>query len=327
MVLIPVAGCGFAGGPRARSGHLPTYTSGIHFPDPNRLGQHSYGLYFNTEASGIVYTCKGGHIDIDHVRGSADNVRNLVEKIRRTLSKERKGFSFTLTGEMAAHKVRFTYPDDWERRPDKDAIIDQVAYDTAAYLSFSAMTWHEIQTWFGVHFAFIEPEFNSAFSWEDVYSNLIGVWLGVEAVKDTEHNFDKAVTMAIYRRLRELGVQPKRTAIAASDKVRGRWYTGGFVPDMKMRNFDIGLDGYLTPTLVPGLADCNDEPLKLAAPTLDTLKRYGFIMTYEIKPYVLEQGRIFSAAGSKRIFPEEHFPILIEYMKKDAIRRGYKYDE
>jgi hypothetical protein len=50
-------------------------------------------------------------------------------------------------------------------------------------------------------------------------------------------------------------------------------------------------------------------------------------MTYEIKPNVLEQGRIFKAAGSKKIFPEKHLPILIEYMKKEAIKRGYKYDE
>jgi len=327
MVLIPVAGCGFAGGPRARSGHLPTNTSGIHFPDPNHLGQHAYGLYFNTEASGIVYTCKGGHIDIDHVRGSADNVRNLVERIRQTLSKERKGFSFTLTGEMAAHKVSFTYPEDWERRPDKDAIIDQIAYDTAAYLSFSAMTWHEIQTWFGVHFAFIEPEFNSAFSWDDVYSNLVGVRIGVEAMKDTEHGFDKAMTLGIYRHLKELGVQPRSTAIAASDKVRGQWYSGNFIPDMKMRNFDIGLDGYVTPTLVPGLDECKDPPLTLPAPSLATLEKYGFSMTYEIKPNVLEQGRIFKAAGSNRIFPEKHYPILIEYMKKESLKRGYKYDE
>jgi hypothetical protein len=42
---------------------------------------------------------------------------------------------------------------------------------------------------------------------------------------------------------------------------------------------------------------------------------------------ILEQGRILKAAGSKRIFPEKHFPILIDYMKKDALRRGYKYDE
>jgi hypothetical protein len=96
---------------------------------------------------------------------------------------------------------------------------------------------------------------------------------------------------------------------------------------MKMRNFDIGLDGYVTPTLVPGVAGCDGQPLTLPAPTMDTLKRYGFSMTHQIMPNVLPQGRIFKAAGSKKIFPAEHYPILIEYMKKESLEKGYKYDE
>jgi hypothetical protein len=45
----------------------------------------------------------------------------------------------------------------------------------------------------------------------------------------------------------------------ASEKVRGEWYAGEvvYMVNMKKRNFDIGLDdGYVTPTLVPGLSDC-----------------------------------------------------------------------
>lgn len=325
--LMAVSGCSL-GGPRARIGHLSTATFGIAFPDPNHLGTHSYGPISFGEVSGIVYTCKGGHIDLDHIRGNADATHFLIKKISTTLSKKRRGFSFNLGGEMSTHVIRFTFPDNWDRQMDKDKIINEIAYSTAPYVAFNATTWHEILTWFGVHFALVEPEFNSAFSWEDSYSNLVGTKLGVEATKDTEHDFDKAMTMAIYRQLKELGVQPRSTAIAASEKVRGQWYTGNLVPDVKMRNFDIGLDGTITPTWVPGVSGCDSEPLSLPAPTKDTLKHYGFSMTYEIKPNViLEQGRIFKAAGSNRIFPEEHFPILIEYMKKDAIRRGYKYDE
>jgi hypothetical protein len=324
---LTVAGCSFSGGPRARVGYLPTATFGVVFPDPDKLGRHAYRLDLFGEAGGIVYTCKGGHIDLHHIRGTADDARYLVKRIRETLSKKRKGFSFNLTGEMSTHKIRFTYPANWDRQQDKDEIIDEIAFETAVYLAFNAMTWHEMQTWFGVHFALVEPEFNSAFSWEDTYSNLVGARLGVEAVKDTEHDFDEAMTVAIYRRLKELDVQPRETAIRASDSIRGQWYTGNFVPDMRMRNFDIGLDGTIRPTLVPGVADCNDEPLELAAPTLETLERHGFAMTYEIKPNVLEQGRIFKAAGSNRIFPEKHYPVLIEHMKKEALERGYRYEE
>ncbi len=322
-----LAGCSVTGGPRARLGYLPTDTFGIRFPDPNKLGHHSYGLGI-PDRGGIVYTCKAGHIDIDHVRGNADNTRHIFKLLRKTLSKGKKSLSFSITGEPSTNKVRLTYPQDWDQRADKEKIIAEIAFDTAPYLAFHTTIWHEILTWFGYHYALIEPEFNSAFSWEDVYSNLTGTQLAVEAMKDPNRNFDKAMVEAIYRRLEKLDVQPRSTAIAASDKMRGKWYTGNFVPDMKMRNFDIGLDGTVTPTLVPDVEGCNSEPLPLPAPTLDTLERYGFSITYEIKPNaLLVQDRIFKAAGSKRIFPAKHFPAIIEHMKKDAAEKGYQYDE
>jgi len=324
ILMATSAGCSFTGGPRARIGYLPTATFGILFPDPNHLGTHGYGFSLS-ETGGIVYTCRAGHVDLDHIRGNADNTRYLFKKIRKTLSKKGKGFSFNLTGEMSTHRIRFTYPDNWDRQQDKDKIIDEIAYSLAPYLSYNATIWHEFQTWFGVHYALFEPEFNSAFSWEDLYSNLVGTELAVEAMKNTDYSFNEAMTIAIDRKLRELQVRPRSVAIGASDKVRGDWYTGNFIPDTKMRNFDIGLDGYVTPTVVAGIKGCSSEPLLLPVPTLDILKGYGFSMSYQIKPNVLEQGRMYKAAGSKKIFPEEHFPIMLEYVKKQALKKGYKY--
>jgi hypothetical protein len=318
------AGCNI-GGPGPRAGYLPTATFGVHFADPDNLGRHSYG-FGPFEAGGIVYTCKAGHVDIDHVRGSADMTRHLIKQIRRTLSERKTGFSFHSTGELSSHRVEFTYPGNWSAVADKDKVINEVAFSTAPYLALTATTWHEILTWFGVHFAGFEPEFNSAFSWEDTYSNLVGTRLGVVAVQDNSRSFDDAMTIAIDAKLRKLGVQPKATAIYASDKVRGRWYSGNFVPDTKMRNFDIGLSGSITPTLVPGIAACDGQPLTLPAPTTKTLKRYGFSMYHEIKPNVFEQGRIFKAAQSKKIVPKKHYPIIMEYIKKQAKAMGYKYD-
>ena len=326
LIFVLLSGCGFGGGARARVGYLPTATFGVKFSDPDRLGKHSSG--FNPfEVGGIVYTCKAGHVDLDHVRGNADLTRYLAGKVRRALSSGAKGFSFSVTGELSSHKIAFTYPVGWGGVSDKERVIEEISLPTAAYLAYNATIWHEVLTWFGVHFVGFEPEFNSAFSWEDVYSNLIGTRLGVEALKDTGRSFDEAMTIAIDRQLRELKVQPKATAVHASDKVRGYWYTGNFVPDTRMRNFDIGLDGTVTPTLVPGIAGCDDEPLTLPVPTLEVLEGHGFSMRHEVRPNVLEQGRIFRAAGSKTIVPVIHYPVLLEYMKRDADRKGYMYDE
>jgi hypothetical protein len=326
LLLLTLTGCSLSGGPRMRLGCLPTATFGVPFPDPDNLGQHAYGFGLS-ESGGIVYTCKGGHIDIDHVRGSADATRYLVRRVRETLLSGREQFTFHLTGETSRHTIMFTYPPNWDKEPDKERIVGEVSMAAGPYLAMNATIWHEIMTWFGVHFGGFEPEFNSAFSWEDTYSNLIGTRLAVEAMRDTGQDFDDAMTMGIQRQLRELGVQPKSTAIHASDKVRGTWYTGNLVPDLKMRNFDIGLDGSITPTLVPDIEGCSDAPLTLPSPNLDTLSRHGFTLSHHIRPRVFEQGAIFRAAGSDKLLAETHFPILLKYMKLDAAKRGYMYDE
>ena len=56
--------------------------------------------------------------------------------------------------------------------------------------------WHEIATWFGYKMTGFYPEFGSAFSWEDMYSNLLGCHVGYLALYDNEHSFDRAVTVA-----------------------------------------------------------------------------------------------------------------------------------
>lgn len=320
-----VGGCGAN---RPRWGYLPT-PFGNPFPDPNNLGTHSSGFVVFTEAAGLVYTCRGGHIDLDHVRGNADCTKYLVKRISETLAKKSSGFSFNMTGEMSSHNINFTYPTNWELEPDKEKIINEIAMDTAPYLTMNATTWHEIMTWFGVHFLGFEPEFNSAFSWEDVYSNLVGVKLGIEAMKENDRTFDEAMTVLLYEALKEMGVRPKRVAIEASKSVEGKWYTGNLIPDMKMRHFDIGLNGTVTPVLIPNVEGCEEcEPMKLAMPTTETLKRYGFSMTHEIKPNIFEEKKIlYAASANGRIVPEIHFPILIEYMKKEAQGKGYSFAE
>ncbi|HPO70533.1 MAG TPA: DUF4056 domain-containing protein [Anaerohalosphaeraceae bacterium] len=203
-----------------------------------------------------------------------------------------------------------------------------MAFEAGPYLAFDATIWHEILTWFGVHFMGFEPEFNSAFSYEDLYSNLLGCRLAVDALQDEQNDYDRAMTQRLNAVLQELGVQPRQIAVEAVKSVEGRWYTGGLIPDMKMRNFDIGLDGFITPVLIENVKNCPDaRAVPLPAPALERLQQYGFSLTHEIKPNVFEQGAIFKAAGSKRIVPDEHYPVLIEFMKQDAARRGYQYSD
>ena len=279
LSLIMISGCSgimpsfsLGGSPRPRVGYMPiSKETRIPFPDADKLGKHSASIGLG-EVGGMMFTCRGGHVDIDHVRGNADGTRYLVKKIQNTLSKNEKEFSYKIGGEPSSHKITFTYPADWSSQPNKQQIIDEIAYSTAPYIEFQCTTWHEMLTWFGYHFALIEPEFNSAFSWEDNYSNLLGCIIGAEAAQDKQHSYDEAVTSLIYKKLKELDVQPgEAVGRPASAKVKGDWWIDGWVPDMKYRSFDIGLKGCITPVIVPGIAQCQGaEPYCLPAPKLDT---------------------------------------------------------
>jgi len=314
--------------PRPRVGTLPTPPPGPRFYEPDGLGKHSYS--FNPfEKNGIVFTCKGGHIDITHLRWNADFTRYLIKKIRKTLMKQDEGLSFSLTSEISQHKVKFDYPEYWHSMPheDKERIANRIAFEVGPYLTFEATIWHEILTWFGVHFIGFEPEFNSSFSWEDIYSNLLGTQLAVEALKDTQHTYNEAMTLAIDRKLKELGAQPRSTAISAVEKMKGKWYTGFLMVETLRKNMDIGLDdGYVTPVIVPGI--CLDtEPESLPVPTIEILPLYGFSLKHEIYPYEWERDKIlriiYPDGNGATIEPDKHFPAIMRYIKKQAIE---KYD-
>lgn len=324
--------------PKARFGTLPTATAGSAFLDPNNLGSHSY--HFNPlEKNGIVYTCKTGHIDLTHLRWNADYTKYAAKKTHKVLMKKRKGFSFTISMERSKHKITFGYPENWKdlSHDEKTKIADEVSLHTGPYIAYNATLWHEILTWFGVRFVGIEPEFHSSFSWEDVYSNLLGTKLAVEVIQDPNNHYGKAMELAIDRELERLGVQSRKTAIHAAKKMKGIWFRGGtpitgnfFVETMK-KNMDIGLnDGFVTPTIVDGICD-GAEPEPLAVPNLDILSKYGLTMKYEIYMHEWEKGRILRAAyqgkKGKTIEPDKHFPAIMEFIKNEAVEKyGYIID-
>ena len=200
--------------------------------------------------------------------------------------KKSNGFSFNVSLEASKHTVEFTYPEYWDNllRKEKERIANEISLQVGPYLAFNATLWHEILTWFGVRFAGLEPDFNSSFSWEDVYSNLLGTQIGAEAISTPVLDYDTAVTQILNRELQELGVQSRSTAIRASKKMKGKWFNGIFLVDITRKNLDIGLgDGFVTPVLVPGICE-NAKPHLRPVPTTDILAEYGFAMKHEIRP-------------------------------------------
>ncbi len=313
--------------PRARRGSYPSSTIGTPFSDGSNLGRHGY--YFSlTERNGIIYTCRAGHIDLSHVRKCIDWTGYLASRIYKNLMKNESILSFKML-ESSRYHVYIHYPDGWFEldRKDKDRIAFEASVELARHLVFVATTWHEILTWFGYKFTGLYSEFPSAFSWEDTYSNLLGTHIAAYALRDRTQKFDDAATDAIDRALKTLYVQPADVARRASEMVRDKWFSGGhfFFVEVIGRNFDIGFDdGLVEPWIVPDLKQCpNAETFALHVPSPAVLRRYGFKIELEIEPREWESAKILKVVypsaynRPRRITPAVHFPVIIDYMKKN----------
>jgi hypothetical protein len=326
---------GFNKLPRLRGGAYPAAILGTPWLGQD-LGTHGY-YYRSSEKDGIVYTCRGGHIDVAHLRIGVDWTAYLATQTYRHLMKHDPGFSYKLAVDRSREYVQFTYPADWDSLPEsqRSEIAKEIALAAGPYLAFTMTTWHEILTWFGFKCTGLPTEFPSAFSWEDSFSNLVGTAIAVHALQDSEHSYDEAVTIALDREMAKLGIQPADVPKQAGESVKGKWSTGDLMMlvTIKKRNFDIGLgDGMVTPSLVPDVPACpGAEPLSYPAPRLDVLAKHGFGMTLEIEPHEWESGKIrrIAYAGEKpktRISPEQHFPIIMDYIRKAATALYPEFD-
>jgi len=318
---------GFNRPPRMRGGAYPASILGTPWLGQN-LGNHGY-YYRPSEKDGIVYTCRGGHVDIAHLRIAVDWTAYLTAMTYRDLMKHGPGFSYKLAVDRSREYVTFTYPADWDNLPEqqRSQIAREIALAAGPYMTFTMVSWHEMLTWFGFKCIGLPTEFPSAFSWEDSFSNLVGTVVAVNALQDAQHPYNQAVQIALDREMARLGILPASVSRQASASVKGSWYTGDvtMMVTMKKRNFDIGLgDGMVTPSLVPNVSPCpGAAPLSYPVPHLDVLAKHGFTMKLEIDPREWESDKIVRIAygdnkPEKRIDPERHFPVIMEYMRRAA---------
>ncbi len=325
---------GFGSPPRSRFGSYPSSNVGTPFLGPD-LGTHGY-YYRPSEKDGIAYTCRGGTIDVIHVRIAADWTAYLAATTYRHLLQRDASVTYKLAVDRSRSFLTITYPENWDSLPPdrQSAIAREVALALGPHLTFMLTTWHEILTWYGYKILGPLPEFPSAFSWEDSYSNLLGTIIAVHALQDAEHTYDEAVQIALDREMQQLGIQPAAVARQASKSVEGKWFTGKalFLVTMKKRNFDIGLkDGSVTPVLIPGVSACPAaKPMPYPVPQLDLLSRYGFSVKLEIEPHEWEKGKIlrlvYGDRPQKRIIPEQHFPIIMDAIRREAPTKYPEFD-
>lgn len=239
----------------------------------SRSGKSEVGY---TEGNGLVYTCRGGFIDVAHVRDYADTALYTITSIARDLE---TGGEIPLPDEGA--KVRI------ELKPVPAGAIQKqgrwaISIPLGQWVAFQSSVWHEIVTWFGWSTFTLFPEMVSSFSPEDLYSNLLGARIAAAVVSQAgardEFAYNRNVERWLNLALAYLQATPVPAGEEAMRSVDGLWWDSKKrIPDMSLvlrRNFDI--DEQVTPWVVPPSKSgpllktaCggSQKPLSIANPT------------------------------------------------------------
>jgi hypothetical protein len=222
----------------------------------DELGNHHY-MGNKDENNGIIYTRRGGFIDTGHLRDCADWTAFLYQLIQSKQGNQPQSLT-TLGAEGGAKTLMLEIPME---------IDSSVAYQVAGKIAYELSLWHEIATWFGVSYIPMVPERYSSFSPEDLYSNLLGVELGIRALK-SELEYDDAMTQVIANMLDSLeAVSMPEETYWAMENVQNIWWTKEkSLPSKKiLLERYVDSECYLTPWLLPNETN-KLSPLKLNKP-------------------------------------------------------------
>lgn len=214
-----------------------------------------------SEGIGTLYTKKGGFIDIGHLRDQIDWTRYLYSTI---VNSRGKGEVILRMRKEAGRKTLYLNVPAQLDKNDCILLAGKIAYD------FSL--WHEISTWFGASTVPLIPEKFSSFSVEDVYSNLLGIHVGMQTL-NSKLPFNEAATEIITSTLDSLAVvQTAKETYHAYDAVKNLWYTNEKRIPRTNVTLKRDLDVLTTcrPWLIPNQGNYNADPINLEVPLLNT---------------------------------------------------------
>jgi hypothetical protein len=310
----------------------------------DRLGHHRFNNGFlsldrrdergwvDNEANGIVYTCRGGFLDTAHVRDNADIMLACISAVARLLD---SGGSFELPSQGGRIEARIAAMDP--------AILEkygrrELTLPMAAWLAFQVSIWHEIATWYGYTSLTGWPEKLSAFSPEDLYSNLVGIKIAAGIVDERgassgdEYNRSMdAWIEQVGKRLGALSTNQSRAAVQSMDGIW--WDSTRRVPDWQLvrkRSFDTG------PVVAPWLVadatpppdagkrftgcDAGSDPVVLRAPDgfEGLLFRDYMTLTIDVGDEMAAAGFPFVRDGSRSI-TQDDFPRIIGEVRREIV--------
>ncbi|UJL39971.1 DUF4056 domain-containing protein [Salmonella enterica subsp. enterica serovar Kentucky] len=194
------------------------------------LGHHQYNdhLYsgvanligLSGENNGIVYTLRGGFIDTAHVRDTADMTVYIFSQL---LPKLGQAFTLNLGEELAERRLVLLL------LPLRSMHASVTRWPPGCRRIWrSVAEWHEIAQWYGFESVRGFSEGVSAFSPEDLYSNLAGARLAASLIvggqTKTQEMYNTAMETALRQALTQLAAQPAQITRFQFDMLDGRWW-------------------------------------------------------------------------------------------------------
>lgn len=316
VTIVFIGGCGtpFSDGSGYEWGHTG---AGSFDSDPFNLAPFGSPLI---DGNGILYTLRAGTIDPDHIYGWARKTKSCYNEVYECLMDNCRQFS------EGYFTVSFDYPASWHSMPseEKEKAGHRIAIEAAQYLAFNDGLWHEIATWYGYRTFPLISDFQSALSWEDLYSDRLGTVIAAEAL-DRGGDFNANVDMLTKRELekREL-VDTDRARSITQTMENIAYEEDPFAKKILWRNLDIGTgDGQIDPVVFPGFSE--KEPIPLPAPTLDVLDEYGIMATVIVSRSSPKYSTVKSQAHiTGPIQPAKHYEKILSVIKQDAQSRGFR---
>lgn len=293
--------------------------------DPDNLGEHNTRaalVTFNERERGLVYTRRAGFLDIGHVRKTIDWTRCFAIALHRPMLDGQT--EIKLKGqEPTLYLLTVDYPADYETwDSDRRAkAANRWASEAGEVMSWTAMTWHEVASYFGYKATLLLPEDQSAFTYDDGVSHLVGIEVARaalgEAGLDDARAFEQAATRELNRQMQRLeAVRPKemRKAIQA---VKGEWWSA---TGPALRHLDMGWSTQrVRPWIVPGY-ESQQGPIVFETPGFAYESSEGVTLTMRLDPKILEAGSIRAAIRTDRqlLDPQTDLAAAAAYIARDV---------
>lgn len=223
-------------------------TLGNHRYNDSALGAVKKLVGLSEEANGLLYTRRGGFIDIAHVRDTADNTFYLFTRLYPKLGQRWRLFYSEELGVRRIQLHAFIPPALPAQRYTLTAWL-------AGKLAFELAQWHEVAQWYGFQSVPGFSEEISAFSPEDLYSNLLGARLAINVIlaghTRSVDDYNRAMDAALRQALIGLGVATREETEQMFRAVDGDWWNSNRrVPDKFLvlkRNYSLSETRLPTP--------------------------------------------------------------------------------